>query len=39
MKCKQCGEKLTNANTSCMSQSEEMCQECHTEMIENIGWK
>lgn len=35
MKCTHCGVKLTKENTSCASQGEEMCQDCHTDMLEN----
>lgn len=32
--CIQCGDRLYDGNTSCVSLSEDMCQECHTEKEE-----
>lgn len=34
-RCSYCSEVLTDANTSPASQSEGMCQECYTDMLES----
>lgn len=39
MKCTHCNDRLKSSNTSCASLGENMCQECHTRLLEENNKK